>query len=76
MLFGILAVFAQFERNVISERTRDGLKKARTEGHVPGRKIDPEKGPSRTTAWRQKIGARALAGLAACACLLLRVSQG
>jgi len=62
LLFGILAVFAEFERNVIAERTKDGLKKARAvEGHIPGRKIDLAKGPSRTTRWRQRIGARKLA---------------
>jgi hypothetical protein len=37
------------------------LKKARSDGHIPGRKIDPAKGPSRTTAWRQRIGARSIA---------------
>jgi DNA invertase Pin-like site-specific DNA recombinase len=61
LLFGILATFAEFERNVIAERTKDGLKKARVDGHIPGRKIDPAKGPSRTTVWRRNIGARALA---------------
>jgi DNA invertase Pin-like site-specific DNA recombinase len=76
LLFGILATFAEFERNVIAERTKDGLKKARTEGHIPGRKIDPAKGPSRTTRWRQGIGARALAGLAAVACIIVRLTRG
>jgi DNA invertase Pin-like site-specific DNA recombinase len=61
LLFGILATFAEFERNVIAERTKDGLKKARAEGHIPGRRVDPLKGPSRTTAWRRSIGARKLA---------------
>ena len=61
LLFGILAVFAEFERNVIAERTKDGLKKARAEGHAGGRRIDPVKGPSRTTMWRRNNGARKLA---------------
>ena len=61
LLFDILAGFAEFERNVIAERTRDGLKAARAEGHIPGRRIDPAKGPSRTTRWRKQIGARKLA---------------
>ena len=61
LLFGILAAFAEFERNVIAERTKDGLKKARAEGHIPGRRIDAVKGPSRTTLWRRAIGARKLA---------------
>lgn len=53
-MFGMLAVFAEFERNVIAERTKAGLALARSEGRVPGRKIDPRKGPSRTTVWRQR----------------------
>lgn len=51
-MFGMLAVFAEFERNVISERTKAGLALKRAEGILPGRKIDPAKGPSRTTRWR------------------------
>jgi DNA invertase Pin-like site-specific DNA recombinase len=54
VIFGILAVFAEFERNVIAERTKAGLALARSEGRLPGRKIDPKRGPSRTTRWRQK----------------------
>jgi DNA invertase Pin-like site-specific DNA recombinase len=53
-MFGMLAVFAEFERNVIAERTKAGLALARAEGRFPGRKIDPRKGPSRTTRWREK----------------------
>lgn len=53
-MFGMLAVFAEFERNVISERTKAGMALARSEGHLPGRKIDPAKGPCRMTVWRQK----------------------
>jgi DNA invertase Pin-like site-specific DNA recombinase len=51
-MFGMLAVFAEFERNVIAERTKAGLALARAEGRLPGRKIDPHVGPSRTTRWR------------------------
>ena len=51
--FGMLGVFAEFERDVIAERIRAGLKNAKAKGHVPGRKIDPKKGPSRTTLWRR-----------------------
>jgi DNA invertase Pin-like site-specific DNA recombinase len=53
-MFGMLAVFAEFERNVIAERTKAGLALARSEGRFPGRKIDPKLGPSRTTLWRQR----------------------
>jgi putative DNA-invertase from lambdoid prophage Rac len=52
-MFGMLAVFAEFERNVIAERTKAGLALARAEGRLPGRKIDPRIGPSRTTLWRR-----------------------
>lgn len=52
-MFGMLAVFAEFERNVIAERTKAGLALARSEGRLPGRKIDPKRGPSRTTVWRR-----------------------
>jgi len=38
MMAGILAVFAEFERNVISQRTRDGLAEKRAEGVVLGRR--------------------------------------
>ncbi|HZW05378.1 MAG TPA: recombinase family protein [Candidatus Nitrosotalea sp.] len=50
--FGMLGVFAEFERDVIAERIRAGLRNAKAKGHLPGRKIDPKKGPSRTTRWR------------------------
>jgi DNA invertase Pin-like site-specific DNA recombinase len=59
VLFGILAVMAEFERNIIAERTKAGLAYARSEGRLPGRKIDPKKGPSRTTRWRQQKRANA-----------------
>src|SRR5699024_5253856 len=40
-MFGMLAVFADFERNLIAERTQAGLKAARKSGRVGGRpKID------------------------------------
>lgn len=52
-MFGMLAVFAEFERNVIAERTKAGLALAKAEGRLPGRKIDPIKGASRTTLWRR-----------------------
>jgi len=38
MVFHMLAAFAEFERNLISERTRAGLKAARHRGHKGGRK--------------------------------------
>ena len=38
MMFGMLAVLAQFERDLISERTKDGLASARARGHLGGRR--------------------------------------
>jgi len=40
-MFGMLAVFAQFERSIIRERTRAGLESAKKRGRIGGRpKID------------------------------------
>jgi len=55
--FGMLGVFAEFERDVIAERIRAGLRMAKSKGHLPGPKIDPKKGPSRTTLWRRSKAA-------------------
>lgn len=38
MVFHMLAAFAEFERNLISERTKAGMKAARARGHRGGRK--------------------------------------
>jgi DNA invertase Pin-like site-specific DNA recombinase len=38
-LFGMLAVFAEFERNIIIERTQAGLKAARARGRKGGRPV-------------------------------------
>ena len=38
MLMQMLGAFAEFEREMIRERTRAGLHEARTKGRVPGRK--------------------------------------
>ena len=38
MVFAVFAAVAQFERDLISERTRAGLKAARLRGHKGGRK--------------------------------------
>jgi DNA invertase Pin-like site-specific DNA recombinase len=36
-MFGMIAVFAEFEKNLIQERTRAGLEAARKKGHTGGR---------------------------------------
>src|SRR5580693_4493310 len=38
MMMQMLGSFAEFEREMIRERTRAGLREARTKGRVPGRK--------------------------------------
>jgi DNA invertase Pin-like site-specific DNA recombinase len=50
MIFTVLAAVAEFERNLMAERIRNGMKKA--DAKKPGPKIS-ERGPSRTTKWRQ-----------------------
>jgi DNA invertase Pin-like site-specific DNA recombinase len=50
LLFTILAAIAEFERNLIAERIRNGMKKQGAK--KPGPKISA-KGPSRTTLWRR-----------------------
>ena len=43
-MFGIFATLAEFERELIRERTTAGLKAARAQGRIGGRpKLDPEK---------------------------------
>jgi len=39
LIFNIFASLAEFERDIISERTRAGLEAARARGHKPGRKF-------------------------------------
>lgn len=50
LMFGILALIAEFERELTRERIRNGMKKAGAKR--PGPKIS-ERGPSRSTLWRQ-----------------------
>lgn len=54
VIFGIMAAFAELERNNISERTKAGLAHARSAGRIPGPKVDPKKGPSRWTVNRRR----------------------
>lgn len=53
-MFTIIAAIAELERDIITERINAGLRHARAKGHRPGRKIDPKRGPSRTTRWRRR----------------------
>jgi DNA invertase Pin-like site-specific DNA recombinase len=50
LMFNLFATFAEFERELISERTKAGLKAARSKGHFAGRKpgLTPE---AKKKAW-------------------------
>lgn len=51
-MFGMLAVMAQFERDLIAERTREGLSSARARGQKGGRrKLSDEKIDMALTLW-------------------------
>jgi DNA invertase Pin-like site-specific DNA recombinase len=56
LLFTILAAIAEFERNLIAERIRNGMKK--TGAKKPGPRIGA-KGPSKSTLWRRSRTTRA-----------------
>lgn len=44
LLFALMSALAQFERDVIAERTKEGLKAAQARGHTGGRpRADPRK---------------------------------
>jgi DNA invertase Pin-like site-specific DNA recombinase len=53
--FRIMCAAVEMEREVISENTRAGMKLARSQGRIPGPKIDPKKGPSRWTERRRRL---------------------
>lgn len=53
LVFNVLCSIAEFDLDVISENTKAGMRLARAKGHIPGPKVDPAKGPSRTTLWRR-----------------------
>lgn len=52
--FRILCAAVEMEREVISENTIAGMKLARSQGRLPGPKIDTKRGPCRMTVYRQK----------------------
>jgi DNA invertase Pin-like site-specific DNA recombinase len=59
LMFHMLSAMAEFERALIQERIKSGLRHARAKGHIPGPKIGPA-GPSRTTLWRRARAAQAI----------------
>ncbi len=52
LLFTLMSAVAQFERDVIAERTKEGLDAARARGHIGGR--------PRTNAQKSQAGCEAL----------------
>lgn len=56
LLFTILAAIAEFERNLIAERIRNGMKKEGAK--KPGPRIGAN-GPSKSTLWRRSLAPRA-----------------
>jgi len=59
--FRIMCAAVEMEREVISENTKAGMKLARSQGRVPGPRIDPKKGPSRWTLNRRRKKAESAA---------------
>lgn len=69
MILGVMAAFAQFERDLIRERTRAGLRAARAAGKVLGRMsvLAPPEVNQRALvvdAWRNETGGRGVRRLA------------
>lgn len=52
--FRIMCAAVEMEREVISENTIAGMKLAKAAGRLPGPKIDPKRGASRMTLYRQR----------------------
>ena len=51
-MFHMLSAVAEFERALMQERIKSGLRHAKEKGHLPGPKISAA-GPSRSTLWRR-----------------------
>ena len=56
LLFQIMGAFAEFERNIISERTKEGLKHAKNVGkRGPDKKPRKRRGTLRKSQWRDSV---------------------
>ena len=66
-LFGVMGVFAEFERSMIQERVRSGIKRVRAKGRRWGRRTIEETDPASCMKIlelrRQSIGMAAIARL-------------
>ena len=62
-MFGMIGVMAEFERSLIQERVKAGLRNAKAKGRLLGRKKGAisKNARSRTTLWRRKRAAAAAA---------------
>jgi len=55
LMYQIIGAFAEFERDLISERVKAGMERAKSEGKQIGRpRLIPGDKMSRTTLWRRK----------------------
>lgn len=61
-MFQIIGAMAEFERSLIQERVRAGLRNARAKGKRLGRPEAPAATASRQTLWRRRKRAAALIG--------------
>jgi DNA invertase Pin-like site-specific DNA recombinase len=60
LMFQIIGAMAEFERSLIQERVRAGLRNARAKGKRLGRPQAPEATASRQTLWRRRKRAAAI----------------
>ena len=66
-MFGMLGVFAAFEREIIQERVRAGVARAQAEGVTFGRpKIDPEKEEQIRALLKAAVGLNSIARKVGC----------
>jgi hypothetical protein len=76
MLMQMLGSFAEFEREMIRERTRAGLHEARAQGHVPGRSRKSPTSKRRRSSKPYHPGARRPPNSPACSKFIVQPSRG
>jgi DNA invertase Pin-like site-specific DNA recombinase len=55
LMLNVLGAVAQFEREVMLERQREGIAKAKGEGKYKGRARQPAPGPPRSSPWQRRV---------------------